>query len=66
MKVSSDSARVNARVRLWFKTAQFWWQDPQSRPAATNIIDLQLRLSRADGNWKIVEESRQFARGGGP
>jgi hypothetical protein len=39
--------------------------DPQTRPSASNVIDLDLHLIR-DAAWKIDHESQQFAPGGGP
>jgi hypothetical protein len=64
--VSGRSAQVKARVTVWFKTAQFWWQDPSSRPSATNVMDLDRHLIQADGAWKIDQETWRFAPGGGP
>jgi hypothetical protein len=66
VRVSGRTAQVKARVTVWFKTAQFWWQDPSSRPSATNVMDLDLHLIRADGAWKIDRETWRFAPGGGP
>jgi hypothetical protein len=64
--VSGQAARVRARVTLWFKTAQFWYQPVTSQPAETNIVDLDLHLVRDAGGWKIDEEHWQIAPGGGP
>jgi hypothetical protein len=67
VQVSGQTAKVRAEVTLWLKTAQFWYQPVTSQPAATNIVDLDLRLVRdAAGGWKIDEEHWQFAPGGGP
>jgi hypothetical protein len=63
---AGGAARVKARVTVWFKTAQFWWQDPKTRPRASNVIDLDLNLVRDGGVWKINQESSNFAPGGGP
>ena len=43
---SRGAARVKARVTIWFRAAQFWWQDPKTRPSASNVIDLELHLIR--------------------
>jgi hypothetical protein len=64
--VSGQTARVRAEVTLWFETAQVWYQPVASQPAASNIVDLDLHLVRNAGGWKIDEEHRQFAPGGGP
>jgi hypothetical protein len=66
VQVSGQTAKVRAEVTLWFKTAQFWYQPVASRPAATNIVDLDLHLVRDPGGWKIDQEHWQFAPGGGP
>jgi hypothetical protein len=63
---SGGTARVKARVTIWFKTAPFWWQDPKTDPSASNVIDLDLHLIRDASVWKIDRESWQFAPGGGP
>ena len=64
--LSGRTARVKARVTVWFKTAQFWWQDPGARPSASNVMDLDLHLVQDGGRWKIDQEISQFAPGGGP
>lgn len=66
VQISGNAARAKARVTVWFKTAQFWWQDPHTRPSATNVIELDLHFVRRDGVWKIDQETWQFAPGGGP
>lgn len=68
VQIFRNEAHARARVGVWFKTAQFWWQDPRSEPypAATNVIDFDLDFVRVGGAWKIDRESWQFAPGGGP
>lgn len=66
VQVSGQTANVSAEVTLWFKTAQFWYQPVAGRPAATNVVDLDLHLVRDAGGWKIDQEHWQFAPGGGP
>jgi hypothetical protein len=66
VQMSGRTARVKARVSVWFKTAQFWSQDPRTRPSATNVMDLDLHLIQNGGRWKIDEEIWRFAPSGGP
>lgn len=67
VQISAATAHTKARVIVWFKTAQFWWQDPKAfHWAATSVIDLDLHFVRVDDTWKIDRESWQFAPGGGP
>jgi hypothetical protein len=66
VRVSDQTANAKAEVTLWFTSAQFWYQPVTSRPAATNVIDLDLHLVRDAGGWKIDQEHWQFAPGGGP
>jgi hypothetical protein len=66
VQINADHASARARVTVWFKSAQSWWQDPHTRPSANNIIDLDLHFVRRDGAWRIDQESWQFAPGGGP
>jgi len=66
VRVSGRTAQVKARVTVWFKSAQFWWQDPGTRPSATNVMDLDVHLVQAGGAWRIDQETWQFAPGGGP
>jgi hypothetical protein len=67
VQISGVNANAKARVRVWFKTAQIWSQDPRaSAAAATNIIDFDLHFVRLAGAWKIDRESWRFAPGGGP
>ena len=66
VQVSGQAANVRAEITLWFKSAQFWYQPVAARPAATNIVDLDLHLIRGAGGWKIDQERSQFAPGGGP
>jgi hypothetical protein len=66
VRVWGKSANVKAEVTVWFKTAQFWYEPVTSQPLATNVIDLDLHLVKDAGTWKIDQELRQFAPGGGP
>jgi hypothetical protein len=67
VQISTATGHAKARVTVWFKTAQFWWQDPRDFPeAATNVIDFDLHFVRVGDAWKISRESWQFAPGAGP
>lgn len=66
VQVSGQAATVRAEVTLRFKSAQFWYQPVAGRPAATNIVDLDLHLVRGADGWRIDQEHSQFAPGGGP
>jgi hypothetical protein len=67
VQISGVNAHARARVSVWFKTAQFWSQDPRASAAtATNVIDFDLHFVRLAGAWKIDHESWRFAPGGGP
>lgn len=66
VEVSNGTANVSAEVTVWFKSAQFWYQPVGSRPAATNVIDLDLHMVKAGGTWKIDREDSHFAPSGGP
>ena len=66
VQVSGHEARAHARVTVWFKSAQFWQQDPRTFPSATNILDLDLQFVEVNGRWTIDREAEAFAPGGGP
>lgn len=66
LRVSGDQAWAHARVTVWFKTAQFSYQDPRAFPSATNVLDLDLHFVEVNGRWKIDREADAFAPGGGP
>jgi hypothetical protein len=66
VQISGATANVKAEVTVWFKTAQFRDQPVTSRPASTNVIDLDLHLIKEGGTWRIDQERSRFALGGGP
>ncbi len=66
LRISGATARAKGRVTLWFKTAQFWWQDPQSFPAQSTVEDLELHFVKRNGVWTIDQESAAYAPGQGP
>jgi hypothetical protein len=67
VRVSGATASVSAEVTVWFKSAQYWYQEVASQPrAATNVVDLDLHLVKDGGTWKIDQEHWHFAPGGGP
>jgi hypothetical protein len=59
VQISGVTAHAQARVSVWFKTAQFWWQDPKAvrrQPTSSTSICTSC-ASRAPG--------RSIARAGG-
>ena len=66
VEVQGTKAHVKAEVTIWYKTAQFWTNPRPNLPSASNILDLDLQLTKGVDGWRIESSSEQFAPGGGP